>query len=98
MRSIYTTVFITLIMVCIDLASSGALAAGSTDLTEFKNISDAKAFGWKPADKTKFTITQESKVGRSALRIQPEPNSPEKTTNQSLHPNKEFRTQTCSWR
>ena len=60
---------------CASMGGSCALAAEGSDLTEFERVSDAKAFGWRPVDNTRMTLTRECKVGRFALRLQPEPNA-----------------------
>lgn len=47
-------------------------SAGSEDFVEFRNVTEAKTFGWKAKGKTDavaFTVVRESQSGRYALRV-----------------------------
>lgn len=50
--------------------------------TEFADIAEAAAFGWEVNDHTVLTVTNEGKVGKHALRAQPQPGAePYRTIN-----------------
>ena len=60
------------------LCASLGICAGvcqAADGIEFVRLTDAETFGWEPTAHTKLTVSQESKVGRYAVRSQPVPDA-----------------------